>query len=324
MMFSPFNVKTEQTLSDVQKRLQPKDETNRSELYWSAVREEPNRLGRPGSMAPLQVQPNVLEATDEFPERLFVRCYSWSLNKTALMLTGEFEDKWYQLEALDILMYQSDEGLVSGVVSTRSSSSLSRDAKPILETLFSIHGKSPTINLGPQANDLITEDFFLWLLFRNNTDKHISDNLYLAQVSEINGSDKQSRSSRIGDSATMDRAELLALLIGGTTKFGPAKISIEDSETSLFATLKIHQDSGFEISTTYSKFKGDKHRQIPPGASYRLQMFQDIYFTILPNLIHSYNIDEDWRSNGKERFIKSAQDLLAKVLNEVLRRNESA
>lgn len=163
--------------------------------------------------------------------------------------------------------------------------------------------------------DVLTREFFFWLMYRSHHDQQISDNLSLTGLVRIAGQDPDNRYARVHDGVTLDRAELLSMIMMGQTNFGPATVLFDHAEKELEAKMEIHVDGGFTpaLSETFYESREDRHRE-----SKGLKITQDILYVILPELIRAFNSDTEWRDKNRDQYVSDAQQALSQILAKLL------
>ncbi|MFT2707873.1 hypothetical protein [Clavibacter zhangzhiyongii] len=265
---------------------------------WGGVYDDDFAVGfRPGTF--FQVGRAVVVAEDDLkPHRLRARFY-WMHANTMRKRSQPGDDitDWrtqHVLRAADVLLYEEREGSVTGLVTARDNASFRSATDALGAVALSV---SDRVNLTFDTNEeLIPEDLFLWLVYLLQGREAISDNLHLSAITELSSKDRNLRPAKFGESATLERVELAALIALGKASFGPAKFALDVSSPSLAADVQLYPDGGFQA------FRSSLYDEEPAhfdGTDQALCLFDDIWVRILPELRAAHRADEQWDQRGR-------------------------
>ncbi len=204
------------------------------------------------------------------------------------------------LNAADVSLFDSPTG-ITGLITVRQPAAFKFVADTLRVLVRTIDGAG-RLEVD-KLSESLSEDFFLWLLYRLQGDTQLNANLKLVAVHEMSSRDRQLRGARFQDEATVDRLELAALIAKGTVGFGPAKVGIDANLPDAAFELELHRDGGFQAfrSTVYTNLNLD-------GAQLGERMMDDLWVSVLPELRKAHADDTTWAATGRTTLRASAKD----------------
>lgn len=258
---------------------------------WGSVYDDNERLQvrgtRPAGGAPGLGDTGLLQG----------RYYKDVLDKRVLKAVGQVEDeKLYQLNGWDVLVESPHAGAATAWVSTKQDEGL-RYVKPALLAL----GSSA---ISGSTHGALPEDFFLWLIYRFLNNQQLSDVLRLELVRSVAATDHLRRRSRIIDTASMDRVDLVALVAARRHSFGPIKMAIRDDDLGLLLDFELEASLAFTVHVTNSQYdeaQGDD----------RLRMTRDVIQLVVPRLRQAYANDDTWTGTTRAQWLNQCHDAIA-------------
>jgi hypothetical protein len=277
---------------------------------WGGCEDEGRVLGLPPTLPFSVGSPLILDSQDRLPRRLRMRYYWVASSSRAKRQFGD-SAAWQlttELLAADVLLYEERAGVFTGLVTAREVrqfNSVVDSFKKLVQLVD--RSASFTQDALPEA---LSEDFFLWLLYRFQNKAAIGDNLKLMAIHELSSKDRKNRGARFSDEATMERIELAALIALGRVGFGPAKLGIDADLPDVALEIELHRDGGFQPfrTTQYTNLQLDSASEGP-------MMVDDVWITILPQLRAEYTLDDDWFATGRTDLRGMALDQVRSLLH---------
>lgn len=280
---------------------------------WGSVfvgDEAVGRRGRGGRPAPSA--PDLLPEGDFHPQQFRARFLWDQVDKDAIALLGELADDAlvHQLQATDITLTETpEEGVLLGLLGLRRRSQIDGHVIPGLRELLLSVDDNTMIYSDSSPIDFGDEDFFHWLLYRAHYDPKVTEAIKLRGVRSISSQDNRRRGAAISEGADLDRPELLALISGNGTKFGPAKVVLSDRQLGLDADMELRLDGGFSIYVGSSEYD-----VVLPRVEVGLRLVQDVAFKIIPELKSAYESDSRWPKVHRAKFLADSRSQLTAAL----------
>jgi hypothetical protein len=284
------------------------DTSTTSQTGWGSIDDSEFQLGDfPGSM--FQVgdvkigHPWLRESS-----ALAARYYWWQRDPRAIRVHGEAAspDTINRLMAGDVVFFP-EKGRFVALVTARERVQRAAIVKG-LRSLFASVDDHATVSEELGGFDL-SEDLFLWLLYRLQSQQEISDNLYLVDITEINSMDRSMRGARFQDEASVERIDLAALVAVGTKSFGPAKLVISTVNPSAKFSFELFHDGGFQ------PFRRSEYEDRDfDGAVQALALIEDIWNVLLPGLRRAHRNDVKWEDIGRAQLRRDAKNNVLRLL----------
>ena len=280
---------------------------------WGSVFDDAFAVGfRPGTQFRVGSS-SIVAADDVLPRRLRARFYWMHANSERKRTRpGDDTSDWrtrHVLKAADVLLYEERQGAFTGLVTARDTASF----KTVTEAL-----KTAVLSAGDRADlvydtneEQIPEDLFLWLVYLLQDREVITDNLYLNAITELSSRDRNLRPAKFGESATLERVELAALIALGKVHFGPAKFILDVADPALSADLQLYPDGGFQA------FRSSLYEDEAPsfdGVEQALALFDDIWVRILPELRQAHREADEWDTSGRTTLREEALEQVRALL----------
>lgn len=311
---TPILLKTSASLEELRKAaLELKPVSSEVKPGWGSLGDSTDPIGEPNAAAPLAGSPAVVEEDEHLPARLELRAYWWSLDRSVMKLVGrDRKREAMRLMGADLLISPSaseeDEYLV--LVSSRNQPEIRRDIKPLLSQLAESVDPSATVSLDTSPMDLVSEDFFLWLLYKTLEEEVISDETDTLMCREVRSVDQDVRETRLSQGVVLERPELLALICKENPSFGPIKLLIQHGDPEL------HLDCEVGLRGTYSIIKGGTALKATPEdlePAYLNVLFALYYaHVVYPELVRRWNADTEWTQYKRHEFFAKCHEMLGK------------
>lgn len=312
---TPILIRTTATVSellDVAARLTYVAEV--PSLGWGNVDVGDEALGTSRARPANVGTPQHVAATDTWPEQFRGRLFWDQIDPRAMSLLPDSAPAamTHFLEATDVTIAStSEDGELLALVSMRRADLMKEHVVPALEVMARLVDEGALILPDSSPIAFGDDDFFRWMLYRTHNDRDVTPEISLKQVRAMKSEDRINRGASLVGGADIDRPELLALVSGALTRFGPAKVSIYDSALGLDAELELRLNGGFSIYLGPNKTEYDED---PPRAEKGPRAVSDVAFRIIPELKRAYNSDNDWRDTLRDEFTETARRALAGAL----------
>lgn len=281
---------------------------------WGSLADSPEYLGQVGRRDIEVGKPRLDPRNDYLPERLKFRRYWWQLDRSAVRVLGKATEpaNVLALQACDVIISPTaTENQFLALFTTRDEGAIRGYAIPQLEALVETQAAHLQASFSENTLNVLDPDFFFWLMYRVHNSPKITDEITLNYLRDINGMDTSDRTASLKNGVDLDRAELLAMIMGGFTSFGPATIELTDSALQLDLCVRIFLNGGFQPILGDSAYQTIPHAAEPIG----VRLVDDIAYRVLPELIHAFNSDEAWKATDRDAYVKSARKSLGVVLS---------
>lgn len=250
---------------------------------------------------------------DGKPRRLRCRFYYDVLNRQLLKHFGEASNwrRIYNRAAFDITVYENTgEQDTAVLVSARDDSTIRKHAVSAVKALFPADDDAPPVAVTDDIPEVLTSDFFLWILYRFQKTQKLADDIYVTWVEEMTSKDGMKRGARFTDDAAFGRVDMASLIAGGTANFGPAKVEIRDDVLDANFSMELHFDGGFNAFRSSSHYSGIEFRPETLG----MLLTDDLWVNVLPRIRDDYNNDKEWTATGRDELKELALEAVKKSL----------
>ena len=215
------------------------------------------------------------------------------------------------LSALDFIFYEEKPGTYSGLVTGRTPALFNGIAVPALQRLFQSVDDGPSI-VTDTLSEALNEDFFLWLIERDEGQSDVGGGLHINCINEISSKDRLYRSARFKDTANAERIELAALIARGKTGFGPAKLEISSELLQATFDVEFHLDGGFQVLRS-SEYEEEEY----PAELFGKKLLDDVWTAVLPQFRSAYKADKAWDKGRRRKLREDALDTICEQLKLV-------
>jgi len=221
----------------------------------------------------------------------------------------------YSFQATDLMLVETSEPneLLAYVGMRPTARGFVTSVVESLRALVEEIDSGSTISVASSPVGFGDDDFFRWLLYRYLWEPQIG-RVQLKAIHDITGRDGLHRNAALSKGADIDRPELLALMAGVDTFFGPAKIEVYDDVLNLDASLELRQDGGFTPMTGSSGYTKDE----PPPSIFRVTLINDLAFGTIKELHSEYYADSKYRHVGRKKLLAHCRKELGKALASVV------
>lgn len=274
---------------------------------WGSANDGDELLGRAGAERPSGGRAVLTEENDPYPAQLQARLY-WNQHDASLRKYfgfGAEPHEVYRLEAADVIFTATDQaGVMLVLVTTRHSPSIRNFIAPALQELLAPVDARVQVLLdsSPWTLSAADDDFFRWLIYRYAGVQALDSDVSLELIRGLVSQDRLHRGASLGDAADLDRPELLAMLCGAATTFGPAKLGVRAEHLDLDADFELREDGGFAVYLSRSEYGDD-----PPRTDKGMRLIQDIAFNVVPRIRTAHANDAAWRNGGRTEFNEAAR-----------------
>lgn len=277
---------------------------------WGSVDDDAYALGAPPGLPFSVGNAVILKPTSHLPRRLRVRYYWMLARPRARLAPGANGADWrnrHRLEAADVLIYETQDGALSGLATVREVRGF-RTVLAAVRDVVTVVDKAVTV-AADSVPEAMGEDLFLWLVYRLQGEQQLTPSVRLSGIGELSSKDRSLRPSRFSETVTMDRIELAALIALGKVSFGPAKLELDISLPALAADVEIFGDGGFKPLRS-SRYDSGRIQ----GAAQATKLIDDLWVRVLPELQQAYAADNDWQETGRTTLRNAARDQVAALL----------
>ncbi|WP_369066940.1 hypothetical protein [Kocuria carniphila] len=316
---TPISIRSNASLDDFSQALltASRQQMTRDEA-WGSVYDDPDLRGMTGFRILGTGQPAMFDEDAFSPRRIKARLYWWATDYRLLEYEGlQQQDDSLRLEACDILISETDQDddEFLCLASTRRKSEINAKIVLALENALQASGHTVNIQTDNTPLSVIDGDFFFWLMYRHHTDPNLTPLIRITYLRHISGQDLTDRGANLRDGIELDRSELLAMIMGGRTNFGPATASFYDEELHLEIDASIHRDGGFSIVLGHSRYDDevDPLSRTEKG----IRMTDEFAFKVLKEVVAAYNADNGWRQTGRRAYVEQARDLMKTILDQL-------
>jgi hypothetical protein len=279
---------------------------------WGNVFVGDEIVGKSLKGRPVSGKTELVGADDLHPEQFRARLFWDQVDPKAISMIGEMGDPDLVnvLQATDITLSEtSEKGILLALLGLRQDTMIKAHVIPCLRRLLLSVDENAAIYRDSSPIDFGDDDFFHWLLYRYNNDPQVALDIVLTSVRAIRSEDVYYRGASINQGADLDRPELLALIGAASTRFGPAKLTLEDATLGLTLDFELRLDGGF------SAFVGSSAYEIDLGrAEMGLRLVQDVAYKVIPDLKHAYDADSFWRDTNRDAFLAQSRQQLVQYL----------
>lgn len=245
------------------------------------------------------------------------RYYFEEPNTTLRKALGEVADRdqYCQRRGLDfIILDEGDsDGVVTALVSTTNSAEIKSIVKPALENLVAPGDENASSMVTDYANTSdFDPDLFLWLFYRDAHARQLAPDLKLSEISRMESRNGKIWRSRFSQGASIDRADILALIAKGNTVFGPAKFSFTHSgDPDGFFEITLSSDLSFSLLRT-SEYDDEDLQELPED-EYWPRMVQDVWQVLIPAVRGAHKGDKEWHNSARAKFIQECKAAVHKI-----------
>jgi hypothetical protein len=153
----------------------------------------------------------------------------------------------HELLATDVLVY--GEKTTTVLVGTHNAVERDRVMKALATAVATAGGGPPDVDVA-HPSFVCDPDFFLWLIYRQNSNAKVSTSIELLGIRYARAMNQANQRVDFRDSASMDRAELLTVIGQAGSRFGSAKVML------LHRGLDLELDVHLSIDGSFSPFIG--------------------------------------------------------------------
>lgn len=315
---TPFTLKSAATLEELKSALSGAPYSIERRDGFGAISDPTTFIKRYGPERPTPGSPAILDEREPAPRRLASRFYFDELDKRGLASDDDASDVAHRLvlEASDLLLASEGDGEYLGLVGLNpSTGAMRRRFIPALELALEEAGLSGSVFTADSSLHLETEDLFKWLIYRWKENEDLG-RVTLTGFDVLHSSEAAgSRRARLAGGAEMDRPELLALVAGATTRFGPAKLGIKSSGLDLIAQIELRLDGGFTLISSESRYLKPTGKTIEQDL---LNIVEDIAYDVIPAIKDAYAQDLPKWSEARPEFTNEARrDLISALAGEI-------
>lgn len=284
---------------------------------WGSLGDSTDLYRVTGAPSPMPGDPAIVEADEYLPRRLEMRGYWWSVERAILKHVGADNKRdAMRLEAVDVVISpaSSGDGQYLVLVSSRNRKEINEAVRPLISRLEDSLDSTLLVSLDTSPLDLVSDDFFLWLLYKTLETEQISTKTDTLDVREVRSIDRDTRETHLSRGVGLDRAEFLALLCKANPRFGPIKLLIEHKAPELMLDCEIDLRGAYSIVKSGTGFKANVEDVEPEylNVLYALHYAHVVY----PELVSAWNADIEWGRHKRDAFYAKCRQMLAKFSSQ--------
>lgn len=310
----PMRLETNASLIDLRSTLSTiKPDKKNQKTGWGAVTDGSQQLNQP-DVTPSVTAPVILpEEQGRHPERLLARLFWFRMNRTLRRARGTGSDPatYYDLQAIDVVIspVEGAADTYTVVVSTWDDAEITKQAVSALKSAVGAIDDKATLISDTSVLDLITPDFFLWLLFRFFHDKKITSEIELDAMRQATSMGALRRTTVMAQGLDLSRSELLALVADENVSFGPLKLALIHDGLDVNIDFELRIDGAFSVTTGATFYTDDVDRN---KFDERLREFFDAAYVVIPELKDAYQRDKKWNLTDRSDFRAQCRAELAR------------
>ena len=307
---TPLRITTKSSLTQIRDLLRSRRYLGRGEgSGWGALNDESTFIGQPTPDRPSAGRPVFLEARDGIPVRLAARFYYDDTDRKRLRFAAPDSKDYLILRAADLIVSEVEAGkylALAGV--TPGTAEAGRLTSELYDALSDL---APTsVEIDQSDLHLGDADVFRWLLYRWKGNSDLGA-LEITDFEAVDSSESGgNRRSSLTGGAEFDRPELLALLSGVATNFGPAKVAF------WVPALKMTTEISLRVNGTFTLIQKGSGYQAQPDESAEertRRLVEDTAYEVIPALRAAYEADAKWQK-ARANFTNDARHALLESL----------
>lgn len=312
----PFRVATSASLKEIANAAASRRyplSTDQASSGWGSIDDDDGPINLPVSIGLSAGRSQVESGFEAGPDRRLRLRFYWAALDTRAQKARGVHAGWQvlnYLNAVDFVLYEEREGSYTGLVTMRTPAAFNHVIEALRELLLTIDDTPQIVT--DTIPEVLSEDFFLWLVDQDERDEDIAEGFALAYINEISSKDRQYRSARFKDTANAERIELAALIARGKVGFGPAKVQITSELHEATFDVEFHLDGGFQALRS-SEYDEIEYSTDALGVA----LVDDIWTSVLPALRNAYNTDGEWQDSRRSALRESAIDAICSQLGLV-------
>jgi hypothetical protein len=299
-------------LSKAANRYKPSDNPS---VGWGSLYDDPVHAQRESLRYPFESSVPGATENHRGTEVLRMRYYFEEPNPTLRRVLGEVADRkqYCERHGVDMLfLREEDSQSVTVLVSTTNSSEIKAVVKPALDTLVGAVGEGSGMATDYANTDELDPDIFLWLLYKEAHDRQISPEIKLSEIARMESRNGPIWRSRFSKGATVDRADILALIAKGNTVFGPAKFSfVHSGYPQGFFEISLSADLSFGILRTSMYDEPDLESL--PEMEIGPRMVEDLWQVLIPAVRRAHTGDRAWHAEKRGEFVDECRNAVHSI-----------
>lgn len=299
-------------LSRSAKAYEPSDKAS---VGWGSLNDDPAHAQRESLRNRFVSSVPSVSENHRGTQVLRMRYYFEEPNPTLRRIYGTAADRkeYYERQGVDMIFLQDDESDSATVlVSTGNSTEIKAIVKPALDTLVTTDDGGSGLATDYANLDQLDPDIFLWLLYKESGDRIISSEIKLSEIARMESRSGPIWRSRFSKGASIDRADILALIAKGNSEFGPAKFSFAHSgNPEGFFEISLAVDLSFSVLSTSAY--DDPALEALPKAELSPRMTEDTWQVLIPALRSAHAGDTAWHTRERTTFVAKCKTDLQQI-----------
>jgi hypothetical protein len=307
---TPLRITTTSSLEEIRNALRARRYKGRDGgPGWGAIGDDPSFVGQPTAERPSIGRPVFLPGRDDIPVRLAARFYYDETDRKRLRFAAENSLDYLILRASDFLMSRYDDNSYLALAGV--SPGTAEAAKLTSELFDTLSELAPTsVEIDQSALHLEDSDIFRWLLYRWKGDTKLGS-LELTEFDAVDSSEMAGkRRSSLTGGAEFDRPELLALLSGAGTNFGPVKVALWVPALKMTTEISLRLNGTFTLIQRGSGYQAELDESTEDHVR---RMVEDTAYRVIPALKQAYKADLVWPTTRTSFTNDARHDLLGSL-----------
>lgn len=320
----PIGISTRLSLQEIASLLgEAEGLSDGAERGWGSVHDEPEYVGIIGRRQINVGRPRLFEAAGYAPDRVVARLYWWQLDRRAMKVVSEnaAADSVQALEACDLVIaeYGTSGREYVCFVTSQQRTVINAHVVPALNDLLQAADSGATVTTENPPADIRDDDFFFWLMYKLHRAPTLTDDITILDILAVAGQDRAHRGAAIRDGVTLDRAELLAMIMGGATSFGPATVVVEDKKLDLVLDFEVNVDGGFSPNMSRTYYRRDEDSRLG-REELGIRLIDDVAFRVVPEMKMAFNTDATGWGIARPAYVDDARQGLLDLIQKLLDR----
>jgi len=234
-------------------------------------------------------------------QTLVARLYWWERDTSLRRVLGDqvSPTRWHRLKAADIMLTPiSGSSDLNLLVSTWNEAEISSQVLPALNVALQRVDGAATIDTTTSELNLVSDDFFLWLLHRHLNQLPLTGDLVIEDMRSIYVQDPLDHGNYLWRGVDTTRLELVGH-IAEQKIFGPARVAIRSDLLEGLYDFDLKVTGEFGVHGDETQYFGSDSLS---REQERLRVVRDLADVVIPNLKAAYSADRAWNNSIRETY----------------------